>query len=304
MPDLVAQTPAWEFAATGTRWRVHHSGGLPAHTAHAVAAAVARDESRWSRFDPGSELSALNRRAGEWLPVSPETLELLVACEMWTRLTGGVFSPLVGRALAAWGYEHSITQGALGAASSPRATPILHRLRVHEESGRVWFPAHTALDLGGIGKGWMLRRAAAVLDELGDDPSLLLDAGGDMLAVRGAHVVAVQSADGPEPAGWVALHAGQAIATSGCDQRRWVNGDGRSAHHLLDPHTGAPARPALATVIAPDPAAADVLAKVIALRPGRAASCPHPALVQHDGRVTASPAWVGCCCEAPQQTAA
>ena len=293
MPEASAHTTAWEFEATGTRWRLHHTGALDETGALALAAAVGQDEARWSRFDPGSELSALNRRAGEWLEVSPPTLALLDTCTKWMAASGGVFTPLVGQALAAWGYGASLSAQAPYAERSPAPQPLLAALRVDRAGSRVWFPPGTALDLGGIGKGWMLGRAAEELSGLCSDPRLLIDAGGDLLAVSGEHAVAVESvaAETSGVAAWVTLSAGQAIATSGCGRRRWVNGDGHLAHHLLDPHTGAPGPLVHATVVADDPAAADVMAKVLALRPARAASCSYPVLLQCDGVCETNAAW-------------
>ena len=72
------------------------------------------------------------------------------------------------------------------------------------------------------------------------------------------------------------IGAGQGVATSGYGRRHWRNGDGRLAHHLIDPATGAPGRLAHATVVSDDPVAADVLAKVLALRPDRITKMPRP----------------------------
>ena len=61
------------------------------------------------------------------------------------------------------------------------------------------------------------------------------------------------------------------------------------AHHLIDPETGAPGPRTHATVVADDPVAADVLAKVLTLRPGRIAALDEAAMVMVDAgvRVTA-----------------
>jgi thiamine biosynthesis lipoprotein ApbE len=106
--------PAWEFSATGTRWRLYHSGALNASVAATAQEAVRADEARWSRFRDDSETTRLNRRAGTWVAVSEETFALLAACREWTERSGGVFQPLVGRVLAAAGYDASIDRRAPG----------------------------------------------------------------------------------------------------------------------------------------------------------------------------------------------
>ena len=79
--------------------------------------------------------------------------------------------------------------------------------------------------------------------------------------------------------------------TSGYGRRRWRNGDGREAHHLIDPDTGAPGPATHATVVSDDPVAADVLAKVLSLRPERISTTAEAALVSVNGDVRTTPAW-------------
>jgi thiamine biosynthesis lipoprotein len=304
---MAPAAPAWEFPATGTRWRLYHSGGLDQAGAAAVAGAVARDEARWSRFRPDSEVSRLNGGAGRWQPASPDTLALLAVCRDWARRSDGVFTPLIGGALQAWGYEHSMADAPPYAGAGPAASPVRETIEVDLDRQRVWIPAGYQLDLGGVAKGWMAARAAAMAAEMSDDPHLLIDAGGDLAAATGEHRVAVEDPESPAdshaptdsktptaaeaPTEWIRLKAGQGVATSGFARRRWINGDGRACHHLIDPLTGAPGAATHATVVAPDPAAADVMATVLAPRPQLAATCRWPARVQTAGETIRSPGW-------------
>ncbi len=293
-PAPSASRPAWEFAATGTRWRVYHDGSLGAAVIEQAVAAIGADEARWSRFRADSECSAINDAAGRWTPVSRETFELLEACVAWTERTGGVFNPLSGTALRAWGYERSFADdGGPRREVSPEPRPVAGAIELDGGRGRVRVPAGAHLDLGGIGKGWIAGRVASLLARVSSCAGILIDAGGDLIAVSGEHRVAVEStqADGPDVLGYVTLAAGEAIATSGFRNRQWANGDGSGAHHLIDPVTGAPGPRVHATVVANDPVSADVLAKVLALRPGWVAGCRHRALVQFSDGVLASRSW-------------
>lgn len=293
---------AWEFAATGTRWRVHHGGSVDADTARELAATVARDEARWSRFRDDSELSALNRAAGQWYPVSRDTFELLEVCRRFTSASGGVFNPLVGRALEGWGYGDSFEAGDPYTERSPQSGLVADRFELDPDGRRVRLPTGAALDLGGIGKGWIATRLAVVVAELTDDPAVLIDAGGDLLAVTGQHLVAVENPESPQgpPHCWVRLREGEAVATSGHSRRWWRNGDGREAHHLIDPATGAPGPRTNATVLAGDAVTADVQAKVLALRPALIHTLALPALVHVHGIPYASPGWAAVLAQAPQ----
>jgi thiamine biosynthesis lipoprotein len=169
---------------------------------------------------------------------------------------------------------------------SPRAEPISGSIEI--DGPRVRIPAGMRLDLGGIGKGWIADRlcAVAVAEDL--DPCLLIDAGGDLVAATGEHVAVVENTAGPLR---VTLAAGDALATSGDARRSWRNGDGIAAHHLIDPETGAPGPRLQATVLMRGAAAADVMAKVIALRPGEIATTRRAALLIRDGVMSASASW-------------
>lgn len=284
----------WEWPATGSTWRIFHSGAVDAALARTAAAAVERDEARWSRFRPDSEVSRINAGAGRPVHVSAATIELLEACDHWAARSQGVFQPLVGGAMAAWGYRRSFRAVPAFAAVSPPGRRLDGRMRVDRAAGTVLITPGSRLDVGGIAKSWIATRVARLLVGRCDDPALLVDAGGDLVAARGDHLVAVES---PEPGALdvpiahVRVGEGHGVATSGCGRRRWTNGDGREAHHLIDPVTGAPGPAAHATVVSADPVAADVLAKVLALRPDRIRSIPEPAIVIADGRLRTSRRW-------------
>ncbi|MEP6641770.1 MAG: FAD:protein FMN transferase [Gaiellales bacterium] len=294
-------TTVWEWPATGTTWRIHHGGGVIEALAAAVARAVERDEARWSRFRPDSEVSRVNAAGGSWVAVSADTLRVLEACVTWADRTDGVFQPLVGGALVAWGYHRSLLDTDAFAASSPAPRRLDGRIEVDRNHGTVRIPRGTRLDLGGIAKSWMAGRAAAVLCARCDDPTVIVDAGGDLVAARGDHIVAVE-APGPVDlrvgdarslpvVAHVIVRAGQGVATSGFGRRRWRNGDGTEAHHLIDPTTGAPGPATHATVVSDDPVAADVLAKVLALRPDRIESTSEAARVSVGGAVRTTRRW-------------
>jgi FAD:protein FMN transferase len=283
-------TAAWEWPATGTTWRIHHGGGVSAAVAAAVARAVERDEARWSRFRTQSEVSRVNKAGGAPVEVSPATLHILEACVTWAERTGGVFQPLVGGALIAWGYRESLLDTGAFAASSPDPRKLDGRIEIDHRRGTARIPRGSRLDLGGIAKSWMAGRAAALLYARCDDPMLMVDAGGDLVAARGDHIVAVEAL-GATIVAHVGVRAGQGVATSGFGSRRWRNGDGREAHHLIDPETGEPGPAVHATVVSDDPVAADVLAKVLALRPDRIESTREAAMVVTGDRVRVTPQW-------------
>jgi thiamine biosynthesis lipoprotein len=291
---LKTATPTlWQWRATGTEWRIYHSGGVDAETAQEAANAVERDEALWSRFRGESDVSRINRAAGCAVRVDAETVTLVSAACWWNSESGGLFDPLIGRSLHQWGYKSSFRQGMPGPSTSPAAgisasgCPTIDTRR-----NTISIPHGTMLDLGGIAKSWIAVRVASLLDRLCDDPSLLVDAGGDLVAARGDHLVAVDdSAETKAPIAYARLPQGWGAATSAWQRRAWQTGDGRTAHHLIDPETGAPGVHSHATVLAANPVAADVLATLLALRPSAAPHFTQPCRARLGETAWESPSW-------------
>ncbi len=252
-------------------------------------------EQRFSRFIPTSELCQLNAAAGDWFTASDDLYDLVAAALSWSRTTKGLFDPTILPALRQSGYDRSFAEIAhqqIGA--SPPAT-IPHRtaaetglsgeIAIDPDRRAIRLPKGAAIDLGGIGKGWIAD--ALMTRVLGDIPDALISLGGDLVARGGPEpghgwIIGVRDprvpGDGPPNyLGGFELTDG-AVATSGASWRWWVR-DGVTMHHLIDPRTGRPAAHLTpgagphellaATALAATGAAADVRAKT-ALLAGRA----------------------------------
>ncbi len=222
-----------------------------------AARRIERWASRITRFDQRSELSALNRDAGEATSmVGPTILDLLMRAQAVGELTNGLVDvTLLGSRLAA---EHGGTFETAG------SRWWLDRAR---RRGRVRREGQVEFDPDGVGKGWIADRALALLERY---PAAMVDADGDVALRCGQGTDwAVAIAD-PRRAGEdlavLAAPQGMArtvgIATSGTTVHRWEHTTGW-AHHLIDPRTSAPAETDLvqATVVASDALTAEALAK-------------------------------------------
>ena len=215
-----------------------------------------RLEAALSRFRPDSELSRLNRDGA--IDASPDLLRVIDLAVAAREATGGRFDPTVHDALVAAGYDRSfelIDDEGDGDGSAP----VRCSGDVWIEDGRISLGDGVRLDLGGIGKGYAVERAAEVLSTAGP---CLVNAGGDLTVRSGSWAVGVQTASGSLT---LELSSG-ALATSGRDRRRWRR-DGREQHHLIDPLTGAPSTADLlrVTVVAADAVDAEVWAKALFL---------------------------------------
>jgi FAD:protein FMN transferase len=234
---------------------------------------IAACERALSRFVPGSDLSRLNAAAGEWVEVDSRLVAALAAALDARDATGGRYDPTVLPALIAAGYDRSFEQ------LRPRLPLPLDGWRagaaieLDREIRRARIERGTAVDLGGIGKGFAAARAvAAMLAAWPLMPGALVDLGGD-LAVRGCAPdggpwrIAVADPHTPGArVGILEVSAG-GVATSGRDRRRF--GPGKRMHHLIDPETGAPAGPGplTVTIAAPDAAEAEAHSTALAITP-------------------------------------
>ena len=224
-----------------------------------------------SRFRPESDLSRLNAGAGEWVPVGRRLLESLQLALSAREDTNGRFDPTVLPALVAAGYDKSFELLEERAAKHPIGWCAGAEIELDHRRGRARIEPGTAVDLGGIGKGYAAGRALDAM--LRRAPSLrggLVDLGGD-IAVRGEAPeggpwrIAVSDPRRPgETLAVLALTDG-GVATSGRDARRF--GPSRSLHHLIDPETGesALAGPFTVTVVAPDASEAEANATPLAI---------------------------------------
>ncbi len=245
-PDLVS---THRFQAMGCEVVV---GGATGVEAAAIERLFATLEASLSRFRRDSDLGRLNRSAATAVVVSPLLATALQDALDAAAATNGIVDPTIAAALEAAGYDRTFSEIETDGGS---AAPAGRWREIRLSGSFVRRPPGLRLDLNGVVKGRAVDDALALIEGSG-----FVSAGGD-LATRGELVVAVPGG------GTVTLRSG-ALATSGVTTRSWTRGDGRTAHHLIDPATGAPAdvRWECVTVCAATCLAADVAAKAAFLQ--------------------------------------
>jgi len=238
----------YEFRAMNSTIILAAEGGMTVDGFAATEVYIQAAEQRFSRFRDDSELSQLNRSAGEWFLASADMQEILkIALECY-RATDGLFNPFILNNLQRVGYTQSMDEirkdGAVSPGSEVRLQVAPFDLIQIEDDGRVLMPHAVQLDLGGIAKGWIAERAARVL--AGYSPVCGVNAGGDMFLIgqpQGKSGWEIGLEDPRNPAKdlfplWVNEGA---VATSSVAKRVWQQGD-KARHHLINPQTGEPAQ--------------------------------------------------------------
>lgn len=234
------------------------------HAAAALALAeLRRVEAALSLFDPASDLVALNDRAGRGpVRVGPDLLAVLRRAGELGRRTGGAFDPAVEPLMRAWGF-HAPRSSAPTAAELDEARRAVLATRIGLGDGTASLESSEAgLDLGGIGVGYGLDRAAEVLRGAGITRALL-DVSGDLIALgappgKPGWTVDIVSAPGVERGPAVTLRD-SAVATSS-NSRSVVRYGSVVAGHVFDPASGTPAHAfSQVSVVAPSATEADAL---------------------------------------------
>lgn len=239
----------------------------------AAFAEIARVARLMSTHDETSQISRVNDRSGsDMLVVDPRVIETARASLEWSRLTDGRFDATTLPLLHAWGFRDPDSY-----VSDPdvieEARSLVDWRGVAIEEDRLGLSrAGQGLDFGGIGKGYAVDRAVAVLRDRFGIERALVEIGGDLYALgrppdRAGWRVGLQNPLGP---GFVAVFelADMAVATSGNYGVRHSSAD-PTWGDTFDPSGGRPTCRALSTsVIAPTATDADAAATVLFLNGG------------------------------------
>jgi thiamine biosynthesis lipoprotein len=201
-----------------------------------------RIEDKFSRYQRGNVVDAINTANGAAIGLDEETSQLIDFSQTLYELSEGRFDITSGALRQVWSFD--------GSDRIPGADAVRERLRHIGWHRASWerpvlrLPAGMEIDLGGIGKEYAVDRAAALLRDASDS-SCLVNFGGDLAVSRGPRrrkcwTVGIEAARASSqiPSHLLRLSAG-ALATSG-DSRRFVLRDGVRYGHILDAKTGWP----------------------------------------------------------------
>lgn len=222
-------------------------------------------DQNYSRFRSDNELWICNHSSKHI--ASPELFDILSQALAYHKDTQGLFDPSILPDLEHEGYTGAYTN----TGSKENHTPSFESLRLDPNTREVHKPANLHLDLGGIGKGYIVDKVASFFGTRFEN--FLIDAGGD-IAARGANqtrqypywAIDIEHPKQQDQSLATLMLNNQSVATSGINRRHWIQ-EGKTKHHLIDPRDRLSATSPFLTVsvILPETVSADVWAKTLFL---------------------------------------
>jgi thiamine biosynthesis lipoprotein len=248
-----------------TTWTADERGALEAF--EAAFDEFDRLDALMSVWKEGSEVERLNRAAGEMpVPVGPEMREVLSMARLASEWTEGKFDVTFGVLSGLWKFDHDLDGNIPPRADVQARLPLIdyQQLVVDEAKGTAFLKRKgMRVHLGGIGKGYAVDRAAAVLRGRGFT-DFMIQSGGDLYVAgkRGDRSwrAGIQDPRGPKGSSFAAMDLSDAAFTTSGDYERFFMKDGRRYHHIIDPDTGEPSQGSRSvTIMAKTASLADAL---------------------------------------------
>jgi thiamine biosynthesis lipoprotein len=196
-------------------------------------------EEKFSRFIPNNELYTFNNSGGE-VTVSEELFEMLEIAKEYFAITKGVFDITILPILLEEGYVTSKKDGFLSKNSNANLNKsyTMNDLILNKKYLTVNKPLDLNIDLGGIGKGFIVNKVAKVLSK--NFENYIVDAGGDMY-VSGKNLkhnydywaIDIESPADSNESLYTLMLSNKGVATSGINKRKWTH-LGKEKNHLID----------------------------------------------------------------------
>ena len=252
-----------DYKALGTVWYIELFGA-PNNTEisvlkERVIQEIENFQEKYSRFNQSSLLNTLNKAKEVYF--EPDLYSMLVQSEDWRIKTGGIFDIAIKDKLESIGYgtralEDKIT---IPPEESPSAS------RVYKQGDSILWNSELQIDLGGIGKGYLIEKLAGVLKDCGQK-YFLINGGGDMVATSQSDNPVEVLLEHPTELGTYIgkiFLRDESLCASSSFKRTWTD-DGILRNHFIDTQKDSLIESA-SFVISKTATDADVLATVVAI---------------------------------------
>lgn len=241
--------------ALGTRWFLEFSE--PSVKEQLLIKKIRRFERDYSRFVEDSLISRLN--SDKILKKPPNELQdMLNYCLGMYCQTDGVFNITVGSLLEKLGYGRWHDQ--TSKISQNLADDVI------VEADQIVIAKHVRIDLGGIGKGWLIDDLGGAMQAYGCE-NYIINGGGDILCGSLPQKIFIEHPTNKSQVVGEVMLAREAMASSSCKKRVWRDGKDNVYSHIVAPGAFASVQADLLSihVRAPEAKLADVVATVLLL---------------------------------------
>lgn len=240
-----------------TVWTGDEASALPAMTA--AFAEFDRLDALLSVWKPGSDVLRVNAAAGvSPVPVSAETREVLRRARELSDWTAGKFDITFGALADIWKFDQDQDNRVPTRAEIDSRLPLVdyRSVIVDDGAGTAFVSRRGArMHLGGIGKGYGVDRAVAILRAHGLQ-DFMVQAGGDLFVAgqpgAGPWRLGIQDPRGAPNDSFATIELRDRTFSTSGDYERFFIQDGRRYHHIIDPATGEPARQSVSVTIVAD----------------------------------------------------
>ena len=228
-------------------WANNDSGAQAAFDE--VFAEFDRLENLMSVWRQDSDILRVNQAAGvRPVKVSDEVRETLKTARQISEWTGGKFDVTFGALSGLWKFDHDHDDRIPDMREVRRRLPLIdyRAIEIDDAAGTVFLTRKgMSAHLGGIGKGYAIDRAAALLRQRGFR-DFMIQSGGDMY-VSGLKDgrpwrLGIQDPRGPGNHSFAEFDLSDGTFSTSGDYERFFMKNGRRYHHILDPAVGEPAR--------------------------------------------------------------
>lgn len=218
----------------------------------------------WHAREPGklTQTSALLTKT-EWFTADDAILDLVKLAKQYSLLSNGLFNPLIGKLIQAWGFQGT---------EQPEAPPTQEEIDklladlptvkdIEIDGGRMrGHNTQISLDLGAIAKGYAVAAGIQKLRDQGIQHALI-NAGGDLCGIgsqgKRRWRIGIRSPSAEGIMASIELDNDECVFTSG-DYERYFTHESKRYHHIIDPRNGYPAdKAASVTVLHSNGAVAD-----------------------------------------------
>ena len=224
--------------------------------AAALQASVDEVDEQMSTWKPESDLMAFNAApVGMWMTLPAELLTVIDAGLAIGLSSHGAFDIGTGDLVSAWGFDRKRgvpDVDALHQLAKAVRVPAHSIIERDATGGRLRKLAPIAIDLSGIAKGYGVDRLAETLEAFGV-ANYLVSIDGEVRA-RGRkaggepwRIAVEQPGRGVRDIGGIVALEDGALATSG-DYRHFVEHDGKTYAHTMDPRGGRPVQNGVSAV--------------------------------------------------------